>query len=81
MTSLKVVLNTCWFNDKIFGYHFLVLEGCVIMNQKVVNEKKKFEPTGDKYFRQIASNHNRLKPFKCDIFNERCSPMGQMKIV
>ena len=52
--SAAKVLITCWFNDKILVYHFLVHEGCVIMmfyllqQPKSGNQKFIIEPTGDK---------------------------------
>ena len=44
--SKPKVLITCQFNDKIFGYHFLVHEGCVIMmfyaQQELKSGNRKF---------------------------------------
>ena len=39
LTGTKVVI-TCQFNDKIFGYHFLVHGGCLIMMFYVPQEPK-----------------------------------------
>ena len=38
------ILITCWFNDKILGYHFLVPEGCMIMMFYVPQEPKSGAP-------------------------------------
>ena len=48
-SKVAKVLITCRFNDKSLGYHFLVLEGCVIMMFYVLVVTQNFiiEPTGD----------------------------------
>ena len=40
LNQMPKVLITCGFNDKIFGYHFLVHEGCMIMMFYVPQEPK-----------------------------------------
>ena len=44
LAVLFKVLITCRFNDKIFVYHFLVHEGCMIMMFFVLQEPKSDNP-------------------------------------